>query len=380
MNFTFLNQQVQNKRNIGQYRQVRVADSQLVNFASNDYLGLNGHPDIVDAFQSGLADFGTSSCSASLISGHTRAHQYLQDQICEWLGTSACLLFSSGYAANSGFFASLLKSGQVEVLFDRLCHASMLSQMFHYPKSCQRFKHNDALDLQKRLLKSDAENVVVAIEGVYSMDGYQGNISALHKQAIEHGAALYIDDAHGIGVNGTYGQGSCSTVFSDVPDNVTQMFTFGKALATSGAAIAGSKDLIEYLTNVCSEYIFSTAMSAANAKATTKSIEICQTDVWRREKLRELQELFADSLAKEIRTTGIDSPIIGIYTGSEERTLAIAECLRERGLFVSAIRPPTVKPGSSRLRVTLSTNHNDKNIKALAYNLNQIMEKESLAC
>ncbi|TLU66177.1 8-amino-7-oxononanoate synthase [Thalassotalea litorea] len=391
MKFDFLSKQVQRKRDKGHYRQVKLHSDQtsgkvdsdrhaLVNFASNDYLGLNGHPQIIEAYQQGLQQYGSSSSSSPLITGYSQAHQYLERQLSEWLGAERCLLFSSGFSANSGLFQALLKSGQLTILFDRLSHASMLNQMFHFAKHCQRFHHNDYLDLNQRLQRTTADNKLVAVEGVYSMDGDRADVSACYALCKQHDAALYIDDAHGIGVIGEQGQGSAGQVFTNVPADVTQMVTFGKALATSGAAIAGSQQLIEYLTNYCGEYIFSTAMSAANAAATSRSIDICQQQNWRREKLQELRQMFLEQLSADIKTTDSNSPVIGIFTGSEENTLAVAETLRSQGYIVSAIRPPTVEPGKSRLRVTLSANHNPKDISGLATCINQVMEKEWLPC
>ncbi|WP_394174471.1 aminotransferase class I/II-fold pyridoxal phosphate-dependent enzyme [Thalassotalea litorea] len=395
MTFEFLAQGVQSKREKGQYRQVKLYDGisvsavnagrqSLINFASNDYLGLNGHPQILDAYQQGLQQYGSSSSSAALITGYSKPHQYLERQLSEWLGAERSLLYSSGYSANSGLFQALLKSGQLNVVFDRLCHASMLNNMFHYPKSCQRFAHNEQSDLDRRLNQCKADNKLVAIEGVYSMDGDKGDIATVFAQCQRHKAALYIDDAHGIGVLGEQGQGSArvalANVSCQVPSNVTQMVTFGKALATSGAAIAGSQELIEYLTNFCGEYIFSTSMSAANALATSKSIDVCQRDNWRRQKLEELRQTLVEQLSSDIHTTNSESPIIGILTGSEENTVRIAEAITSKGYLVSAIRPPTVEPGKSRLRVTLSAKHNVNDINGLASAINQAMEEESLPC
>lgn len=290
------------------------------------------------------------------------------------------MLFSSGYSANSGFFNTLLKTGQTQVFFDRLSHASMLSNMFHYPKLCSRFKHNNSADLAKRLEKPSDLSSIVAIEGVYSMDGDKGTVADLYLQANAQQAALYVDDAHGIGVLGEQGQGSLLTQFNQLPDDVTHMVTFGKALATQGAAIIGSEELIEFMTNYCSEYIFSTAMSAANAVATSKSIEICQNDNWRREKLNELQHLFKENLASELEITDSQTPIIGVITKDEERTLTIAARLKEQGFLVSAIRPPTVEIGRCRLRVTLSSNHNPSEVIGLANAINEVAVMEQQVC
>ncbi|MCW8832870.1 MAG: 8-amino-7-oxononanoate synthase [Colwellia sp.] len=339
-----------------------------INFSSNDYLGLNNHPDINKAMQEGLDKFGLSGCSSNLVTGFHYAHQALEDTICQWLNKPKCLLFSSGFAANMAFFQALGQSSATSFFLDKLSHASMLDGAFSSKAAVKRFAHNDIMQLSELLTKSASGNKLIASEGVFSMDGDQAKLIDLSALATTHDASLFIDDAHSIGVIGEQGQGSNSIVEPDVT-----MATFGKAIATSGAFLACDEKLHDYLINFARHYIYSTAISPALAWATIKSIELIKAEQWRRDKIIELSHLLTDLLDPSINIIKSQSSIQAIIIGDEDKALNVSEQLNNAGLWVTAIRPPTVAKGTSRLRVTVCANHNINNIKALAYSLNKAL-------
>ncbi|MDT0602041.1 aminotransferase class I/II-fold pyridoxal phosphate-dependent enzyme [Thalassotalea castellviae] len=341
-------------------------DKEYLNFSSNDYLGLNQHPDINHALQEGVSKFGVSSCSSSLVTGFSYAHNVLENTLCEWLNKPKCLLFNSGFSANHGLL-SALACEQTQFWLDKLSHASLIDGALSGKAKVKRFLHNNYQQLEQLLLKKSLANNLIVSEGVFSMDGDQADINALQKIAQKHQAWLYLDDAHSLGIIGEKGQGSVSIN----PHVDIVMATFGKAVATSGAFIACDETLHDYLINFSRHYIYSTAMSPAIAWATNKSVEIIQKDNWRREKIAELSRLFAKSLNDNIEMIPTSSSIHAIIVGDEKKSLDIAEKLKAKGIWLTAIRPPTVPNGTSRLRVTICANHNKQDIKYLAENINK---------
>lgn len=349
--------------------EIKIAGKSYTNFSSNDYLGLNGHEKIIAAHEEGLQHFGTSASASSLITGHHYAHQSLEETICEWLNKPRCLLFNSGFAANVGCL-SVLANEATDIYLDKLSHASIIDGSYGHTARCKRFAHNDINHLKKLLAKNNKDNrsEVIVTEGVFSMDGDIAPIKKLREISDSRDAWLYCDDAHSVGVIGSQGQGSSS--FCDI-DIV--MATFGKSLATSGAFIACDEKLADYLTNFSRHYIYSTAISPAMAWATKSSVELAKKENWRREKIASLSQLLLEQLDTQINVIDSNSSIIAIKIGDEEQTLQASKKLKEQGLWVTAIRPPTVPKNGSRLRVTITANHNAKQIKALANSINKVM-------
>lgn len=385
MAFDFIKEKLAQQQVLSRYRQrycvqgasqvteqtgplLRVNDKTYINFSSNDYLGLNQHPEINKAMQTGIDKFGVSACSSSLVTGFHYAHQALEASICQWLNKPKCLLFSSGFAANLALLQALGEDKTRHFFLDKLSHASMLDGAFSSHAKVKRFAHNDMGQLSTLLANSSATDKLIASEGIFSMDGDQAELSSLARLASQHNAWLYLDDAHSIGVIGEQGQGSASVVDTDV-----SMATFGKALATSGAFLACNEMVHEYLINFSRHYIYSTAMSPALAWATIKSIELIQKEQWRREKLFELRDLLTQLLDPSIKIIASQSSIQAIIIGDEKQTLNISEQLKKQGLWLTAIRPPTVALGTSRLRVTICTQHTTNNIKQLANALNKAL-------
>jgi len=391
MSFEFIKEQINQQHQQSRYRQrvchegsvsqkntnhIVVGGKSYINFSSNDYLGLNNHPLINKAMQEGIDKFGLSASASSLVTGFNYAHQTLENEICQWLNKPRCLLFSSGFSANLGVLQALGKSS-ANIWLDKLSHASLIDGAFSSKAKVKRFKHNDCQQLEALLTAANnktntnvtqfRDNLVVS-EGVFSMDGDQAPIKELSTLSQKHNAKLYIDDAHSIGVIGDTGQGSSS--FANV-DMV--MGTFGKAIASSGAFIVCNEDTFDYLVNFSKHYIYSTAISPALAWATNQSIKLVQKEQWRRDKIAELSELFTQSLSKNIKCLPTNSSIHGLVIGDEEKTMQASKKLKAQGLWVTAIRPPTVPVDSSRLRVTICASHNANDIRYLAKNINEIL-------
>ncbi|MBA6224751.1 8-amino-7-oxononanoate synthase [Colwellia sp. MB02u-18] len=356
-------------------RYVNIDHKSYLNFSSNDYLGLNHHPKINQALQAGAERFGTCASGSSLITGYSYAHQALENDICDWLNKAKCLLFASGFSANNALMHALGHKS-CELYLDKLSHASLIDGALSSDAKVKRFLHNDTEQLQSFLRQGQAKanddgkelNQVIVSEGVFSMDGDQADVTHLAKIAQEHKALLYLDDAHSMGVVGDKGQGSSSIA---VPDIV--MATFGKSIATSGAFVACDELLADYLVNFSRHYIYSTAISPALAWATKKSIEIIQTENWRREKIVELSQLLASKLSHKVQLINNASSIHAIVIGDEVATLDVCQKLRDKGIWLSAIRPPTVPKNSSRLRVTVTSSHEIKDINYLANCINEVI-------
>lgn len=336
----------------------------IVNFCSNDYLGLANHPDVVNAFKAGADKYGVGSGSAHLICGHSAAHHALEEELAEFTGRDRALLFSTGYMANIGVISALLGRGDA-VFEDRLNHASLLDGGLLSGARFKRYAHADAVDLGANLDKTLGRKLIVT-DGVFSMDGDFAPMDELAVAAKKHDAWLMVDDAHGLGVIGEHGGGILEHYGLGQGDVPVLMGTLGKGLGTFGAFVAGSELLIETLIQKARAYIYTTALPAAVAEATRASLKIVIAENWRRGKLKQLSERFrlgAEQL--DITLMPSSSAIQPILIGDSQTAVDISNTLLAAGFLVSAIRPPTVPQGSARLRVTFSALHEEQHVDRL---------------
>ncbi len=344
--------------------EVVVDGQRLLNFCSNDYLGLANHPEVIRAMQDGVAKWGVGGGASHLVIGHSGPHHELEEALAEFTGRPRALLFSTGYMANLAAVTALVGQGDT-VLEDRLNHASLLDAGLLSGARFSRYLHNDAESLGKRLGKAEGSTLVVT-DGVFSMDGDLAELPALCAQARRHGAWMMVDDAHGFGALGASGAGVVEHFGLELDDVPVLVGTLGKAFGTAGAFVAGSDELIETLIQFARPYIYTTSQPPAVACATLKSMELLRSEGWRREHLQRLVARLREGAA-QIGLTLMDSPtpIQPVLIGDSARALRLSALLRERGILVGAIRPPTVPAGSARLRITLSAAHSEAQLERL---------------
>ncbi|RMR90403.1 8-amino-7-oxononanoate synthase [Pseudomonas coronafaciens] len=350
--------------------QVIVDGQPLLAFCSNDYMGLANHPEVIAAWQAGAERWGVGGGASHLVIGHSAPHHELEEALAELTGRPRALLFSNGYMANLGAVTALVGQGDT-VLEDRLNHASLLDAGLLSGARFSRYLHNDVSSLEARLEKSVGDTLVVT-DGVFSMDGDIADLPALARATRAKGAWLMVDDAHGFGPLGANGAGIVEHFGLSMDDVPVLVGTLGKSFGTSGAFVAGSEELIETLIQFARPYIYTTSQPPALACATLKSLQLLRTEHWRREHLMRLIQQFRRG-AEQIGLQLMDSftPIQPIMIGDAGRALRLSQLLRERGLLVTAIRPPTVPAGSARLRVTLSAAHSEADVQLLLNTLEQ---------
>ncbi|MDP2747535.1 8-amino-7-oxononanoate synthase [Pseudomonas sp.] len=343
---------------------VTVDGRQLLAFCSNDYLGLANHPQVIDAWRAGAQKWGVGGGASHLVIGHSTPHQQLEEALAEFTGRPRALLFSTGYMANLGAVTALVGQGD-SVLEDRLNHASLLDAGLLSGARFSRYLHNDGVSLANRLRKVSG-NTLIVTDGVFSMDGDLADLPSLCAEARRANAWVMVDDAHGFGPLGATGGGIVEHFGLGLDDVQVLVGTLGKAFGTAGAFVAGSEELIETLVQFARPYIYTTSQPPALACATLKSLELLRSEHWRREHLNALIKRFREG-AQAIGLELMDSatPIQPILIGDSGRAMQLSQMLRERGLLVTAIRPPTVPAGSARLRVTLSAAHSLEQLELL---------------
>ena len=355
-----------------------VDNKNYLNFGSNDYLGVASENKLKKLFN--VDKYNNLSCGAMaspLVVGRHQIHQELEQLLLEWVDapqTHGCLLFSSGYSANTGVISALFnhKTDNGLLIQDKLNHASLMD----VGRNCQalahclhqRFLHNDLTSLTSVLQKySDKKlNRLVVTEGVFSMDGDQPNLNLLSQISKKNNAWLMLDDAHGIGIHGKKGAGSLSAQKVPQIDCDILVLPFGKAIGGQGAAVIASQQTIEYLTNFSRDYIYSTHLSPLQTAAVIANIKTIQTDDWRREKLAENITYFKKHMSQSRFTlANSDSPIQPIIIGDETKAVQLSEQLKANGVWASAMRYPTVAKQQARLRITISAAHSKQQLDQL---------------
>jgi len=346
---------------------VEMAGRQILLFASNDYLGLAMHPEVIQAAVEATQRFGAGAGSARLVSGSLPPHQELETALAQFKGTEAALTYGSGYLANIGTIPVLIGRGGL-ILADRLCHASLIDGCRLSAADFRIYRHNDTDHLRSLLAaRRQTRRTLIVTDGLFSMDGDLAPLPELNRLAQEYEADLYIDDAHGTGVMGPHGRGTVEHfgLEAQIP---LQMGTLGKAFGSSGAYIAGPSTLIQYLMNTSRSFIFTTAPPPSMAAAATTAIRIIQREPERRARLWANRErLFTGLTQLGFNLSPSVSPIIPILVGSAETALSFAEHLLAEDIYAPAIRPPTVPDATSRIRVTVTSEHTSSHIdQALA--------------
>lgn len=346
-----------------------------LNFCSNDYLGLARHPEVLGALQAAAEQYGVGSTGSHLISGHHQPHHELEAALAEFTGREAALTFSTGYMANMGVIDALAKLlPEPLIMSDQLNHASLIdgcrlskAQVMRYPHAEHEYLHANAPN-REHLLVTD---------GLFSMDGDLAPLPELVVYAKQRQAWLVVDDAHGFGVLGEHGGGCCEHFGLSSDDVPVLLGTFGKALGTAGAFVAGSRALIEYFIQRARPYIYTTAPPPAIAAATLVALRLVQDESWRREQLQSnIQQFKIGARQLGLQLLPSNSPIQPIIIGDASMTMQWSAALLQRGLQVTGIRPPTVPAGTGRLRVTLSAAHDASDIAHLLEMLRQVQQEQ----
>jgi len=399
---------------------VRVDGREYLSFSSNDYLGLAGHPAIAEAACKAAGEVGVGAGAAHLLTGHHRLHHELERELAAFVGTPAALLFSTGYMANLGVIQALLDR-HGEVFEDRLNHASLVDAALLSRAKLTRYPHLDLAALEQQLAGSRAQVKLIASDTVFSMDGDLAPVAELLVLAERYDAWLYLDDAHGFGVLGEAGEGATSLLDvqgrevarSDAagemfppflkggrgdlatlaitqpleksppaplwkrggpkPPRLIYLATLGKAAGVSGAFVAGSGELIEWLVNKARTYIYTTAQPPLLAAAVSASLKLIAHETWRRERLHELiARLKAGVVGLPWSLMRSDTPVQPLLVGDQHAALALASGLKQRGILIPAIRPPTVPQGSARLRISLSAAHTAADVDELLAALHEL--------
>jgi len=351
---------------------VRIDGRELLNFCSNDYLGLAQDPRIIKALRDAANECGVGSTAAHLVCGHHREHARLEEALCEWTGRDAALLFSSGWLANLGTMQALLDRSGVCVQ-DKLNHASLLDAAQLSGATLKRYPHNDAMGAARQLESAGEKPALLATDGVFSMDGDAAPLRELASLCKLEGATLMVDDAHGLGVLGPHGAGSVGEAGLSQPDAPVLMATLGKALGCMGAFVVGSHALIEGLTQFARTFVYTTAMPPVLAAAAYEAVRIAREEDWRREQLRALIARFRAG-ATQLGLPLMDSTtaIQPIVLGDVEHAVQASHALERSGFLVTAIRAPTVPASKARLRVTLSAAHDATDVDRLLDALAQL--------
>ncbi|WP_193165595.1 8-amino-7-oxononanoate synthase [Microbulbifer hainanensis] len=358
----------------------RVDGRDLIAFSSNDYLGLATHPDVIAAQQRG-AELGAGATASHLVNGHLQAHAQLQDKIAEVTGREAALVFSSGYMANVGTICALVARGD-NIISDKLNHASLIDGARLCGADSRRFGHSDlgALEQQLQRAAQAGGNILVAVDGVYSMDGDCAPLAEIAALCRAHGAWLMVDEAHGFGVMGSDAlplAGSAAAAGLGQDEAPVVMGTLGKAAGNAGAFVAGSRELIDYLVQFARPYIYTTGMPPAVAAGCLAAIETMQREPQLQHRLeRNIAHFRTRAVELGLPLSESASAIQPLLLGNEVAVMRVADQLRQGGFLVGAIRPPTVPAGTARLRITLSAAHSEQQIDDLIAALAAALQRD----
>jgi 8-amino-7-oxononanoate synthase len=350
---------------------VRVDGRDYLSFCSNDYLGLASDPRIAEAAAESIRRLGLGAGASHLVSGHHRIHDDLERALAKFVGLPRALLFSAGYLANLSV-VTILAGRSSDVFADRLNHASLNDAMILSRARCKRYAHCDLAALESMLAGSDAADKIVITDAVFSMDGDIAPLSGIARLCERYAAWLVVDDAHGFGVLGAKGAGALSHFGLDSA-HIAYVGTLGKAAGVSGAFVAGSEQLIELMVQRARTYIYTTASPPPLAAALMKSVEIMQSEDWRRGRLVDLAARLSRGLElRKWRLAASQTAIQPLIVGDNSETVRLSDALATAGILVPAIRPPTVPKGSARLRISLSAAHTEADVDLLIETLQRV--------
>ena len=382
MPFEALQKELDQRTALGLLRQRRTLQSpqsphivvdgkSYLSFCSNDYLGLANHPRLVSALQQGAAQYGVGAGAAHLVSGHTHVHQQLELELAVFVGKPAALLFSTGYMANLGVVQALVGKGD-SVFADKLNHASLNDAMQMSRASVKRYRHNDIAQLALLLEQTVSGRKLIISDAVFSMDGDLASLPELLALCEQHDAWLLIDDAHGFGVLGDQGRGTLAH-FNIASPRIIYMATLGKAAGVFGAFVAAKQVVIDTLINHANSYVYTTATPPALSSALLESLRLITQGEEQRAHLQQLIARLRSGLrGLPWRLMPSTTPIQPVLVGDNQSALKLSAGLQERGIWVAAIRPPTVPQGTARLRITLSAAHSVTDVTRLIETLHEL--------
>lgn len=356
--FLFANERVEN-------RVARIGGRDVISFTSFDYLGLAGHPEVTRAAKAAIDQFGCSASASRMVGGNNTILDELDAELARFLGTERAVVFPCGYGTNASVFNHLFGEGDL-ILYDELAHNSIMQGANASKAGRRSFRHNDheQLDSLLRDLRPQYRRVVVAIEGVYSMDGDYPDLPKFIAVKKRHDALLYVDEAHSLGTMGPGGRGICDFFGVDPSEGDLWMGTISKALGAGGGYLAGHERLIRYLGYTTPAFVFSTACSPPNAAAALEGLRVIQREPWRVTRLRERSELFL-KLANDCNLdtgSSCDTPVIPVILGSSSRAILVSQMLLERGINARPILYPAVREVAARVRFFLTAEHTEEQI------------------
>jgi len=385
MNLASIGQEISSLRAKGRYRILRALSTpqdaviviegrKLLNFSSNNYLGLANHPEVVGAFNQCAQRYGVGSGASRLISGNMEIHEALEAAVARFKGTEACLVFSSGYLANLGILGTL---GSVEatIFSDESNHASIIDGCRLSRSRVEVYRHADVGHLEALLKASNARRKIIVTDGVFSMGGDIAPLPDLVELKERHGAILVVDDAHATGMLPPAGRGSADYFGLSAESIEIQMGTFSKAIGTYGAYVCTSHTIVEYFINTCRTFVFNTGLPPAIAGATLKSIELLSRHPEWLTSLMSNEAIFGQEMGIRGRRIAACSAIVPVLIGGDEETMAVSRRLHDTGVFVQGIRPPTVPEGGARLRVTLMATHTADMVRTAARRIDESLKE-----
>ena len=387
MDLSFLTEEITALKEKGRYRFLRRLSSpqdariviegrEVLNFSSNNYLGLANHPEVVAALAECAGRYGVGSGASRLISGHMDVHAELEEAVARFKGAESCLTFSAGYMANLGIL-STLGNADATIFSDERNHASIVDGCRLSRARVEVYRHADVTHLEDLLQSSSSRRKIVVTDSVFSMDGDIAPLPDLVTVKERYGAILVVDDAHATGVLPPRGRGSADH-FGLAGRVEIQMGTFSKALGTYGAYLCSTRKMVDYFINKCRPFIFNTGLPPAIAGATLASLGLLAREPGRLTALWENGKTFRGEMEARGRKAGSDTAIVPILVGSDGDTMAVSRALFDRGVFVHGIRPPTVPEGTGRLRLTLMATHTEEMVRTAATRIDEALRERGI--